>query len=79
MIHVSNRRVKTAAETAALSYEYVLLHPDLKSRNYLLESRVGPVISRWTEKSGAHHGRLAKPNVPFDQTVIFNYCKKKGN
>ena len=84
-VYISEHKVKTAAEAATLTDEYVLTHRierEYSVRDNRSDARLLSTASKWEE---THYHGLSKPGrsvqgrVPFVLGNVCNFCKGQGH
>lgn len=83
-VYISEHKVKTVTEAAALAYEYVLVHQsecEFRTRDNGGESRLLRTVSKWEEKyhSPSKSVRPMRGFAPLDSGKVCNYCKGRGH
>ncbi|KAK5921567.1 hypothetical protein CgunFtcFv8_018924 [Champsocephalus gunnari] len=77
-VYISERKVKTAAEAAALADDYVLTHRG--GRNFRVQDGGGMYrAGRWEEKANPHGGEREMRGPPLGDSEICHYCRERGH
>lgn len=83
-VYISEHKVKTVTEAAALADEYVLVHQsecEFRTRDNGVESRLLRTVSKWEEKyhPPSKSVRPMRGFAPLDSGKVCNYCKGSGH